>query len=171
MNKINYFGIIIIVLFLYACDSNSVEPVDEVNNSAIGLTDTLNMIHLAHYSAVITKAVHHGETPHGYRVDWHFEGAFIGPRISGTMEGIDYYLVRPDDVSEINAYCTIITDDSASISVHIIGLCYPDGTIKDSYVKLETGFEKYKWVNNTVFTGIGIAPSDNTLEIDYYYYP
>jgi len=167
--KINLTALLLLIL-LYACETTSTEPVIENNNSAIGINDTTYMQHFAHYSAVITDAVHHGDTPRGYRVDWYFEGSFTGSRISGTMEGIDYYLIRPDGVSEINAFCTITTNDGAAISVHIMGLCFADGTIKDSYVKLETGFEEYMWVNNTVFTGFGTAPSDNTLEIDYYNY-
>lgn len=158
-----------VLLLAAGCDSNSISP--DIENKTVIIIDTLSMMHLGHYNSVITKTIPFGNTPRGFRVDIYFEGTFSGEKINGKMEGIDYFLSRPDGVSEINAYATLTTDDNATITVHITGLSYENGDIKDSYVKMESGYSNYSWLNNTVITGAGKSVTDTTFSVDYYYYP
>ena len=90
------------------------------------------------------------------------------------MTGIDYMLYRPDGIDEINTRATIETPDGAYISVQITGYVQPDGTMVDSYVRFLSGYENYKWMNDTVFFGKGgkvLSPdTPDTYEIYYYDY-
>ena len=52
----------------------------------------------------------------------------------------------------------------------ITGYSDENGNIVDSYVRFLSGYEKYKWMNDTVLFGKGKALSENTYEVDYYYY-
>jgi len=147
--------------FITQCSSRS---------DASGTNDELALTYLGHFKATETKQIIYGNTPYGIRYDVHYEGEITGDRISGQMSGIDYLNLRPDGISEINTRATIDTPDGAYISVHITGYVDADGGITDSYVRFLSGYEKYKWVNDTVFFGKGKMLSPNTFEIYYYYY-
>ncbi len=126
---------------------------------------------LAHYEATNYHYEVFGQTPEGIRVDFYFTGPITGDLINGVMTGIDYFLVRPDGVGEINAHATIPTHDSALITVYITGYVYNDVEIQDKIVRFESGYEKYKWLNNAVLTGNGAMTSDTTFEVNYFYAP
>jgi len=147
--------------FITQCSSRS---------DASATNEGMDLTYLGHFEFTVTKQVVYGNTPYGIRHDVHYEGPFTGELVSGSMSGIDYMLLRPDGVDEVNTRATIETTDGAYISVQITGYAYEDGTIVDSYVRFLSGYEKYKWMNDTVFFGKGKALSEDTYEIDYYYY-
>ena len=128
------------------------------------------LTYLGHFKATVVKQTIYGETPYGIRHDVHYEGEITGDLISGQMSGIDYMNLRPDGVDEVNTRATIETADGAYISVQITGYADDDGNITDSYVRFLSGYEKYKWVNDTVFFGKGKSLTADTFEIYYYYY-
>ncbi len=147
--------------FITQCSSRS---------DASATNEGMDLTYLGHFEFTVTKLVVYGNTPYGIRHDVHYEGPFTGELVSGSMSGIDYMLLRPDGVDEVNTRATIETHDGAYISVQITGYHYEDGTIVGSYVRFLSGYEKYKWMNDTVFFGKGKALSEDTYEIDYYYY-
>ena len=149
--------------FITQCSSRS---------DASATNEEMNLTYLGHFKFTVTKEIVYGNTPYGIRHDVHYEGPFTGDLVSGKMSGIDYMLMRPDGVDEVNTRATIETDDGAYISVQITGYAYEDGTIVDSYVRFLSGYEKYKWMNDTVFFGKGgpVVSEADTFEIDYYYY-
>ncbi len=134
--------------------------------------DGMQLAYLGHFQFTITKQVLIGETPYGFRHNEHYEGPFSGDLVSGNMSGIDYMLYRSDGIDQINTRATLETHDDppAYIGVQITGYVQPDGTMVDSYVRFLTGHKDYKWMNDTVFFGKGKALSENTYEIEYYYY-
>jgi len=147
--------------FITQCSSRS---------DASPTNDGMELTYLAYFKFTITKQIIFGETPYGIRHNEYYEGELTGDLVSGSMSGIDYMLYRPDGIDEVNTRATIETPDGAYISVEITGYAMPDGTIVDSYVRFLSGHEKYKWMNDTVFFGKGKALSEDTYEIDYYYY-
>ncbi len=117
----------------------------------------------------VTELINFGNTPLGKRYDAWFEGDLSGGVISGRMRGIDYILVRPDGIAEINVRAAIVTQDGVNISVLISGY-HQDGEIKDTYVKMITGIESYRWLSSAIIIGKGKSAGGN-LEIDYFYEP
>lgn len=126
-------------------------------------------VKLADYNFKVTKEVVFGNTPEGFRLDLYFEGPFSGDSINGVMSGIDYYTVRENEPDLINAHATIITDDSALITVYITGFFYDDGSIQDEIVRFESGFPKYSWLNDRLLTGHGLKMPDTSYSLEYYY--
>ncbi len=111
--------------------------------------EEISFVFLTSYKVHITKQVNYGETPLGKRVDFHFDGPHTSDRLSGTMQGIDYVTIRLDGITEISPRASIQTSDGAFISVQISGYEFPDGTIKDTFVRFLTGDKRYDWLNNT----------------------
>ncbi len=139
-------------------------------SNANSTTDEMVLSYLGYFKATITKEIVYGETPYGIRHDNHYEGEITGNRLSGQMSGIDYMTIRPDGINEVNTRAAIETTDGANISAEITGYVYDDGNITNSYARFLSGYDKYKWMNDTVFFGKGRMLSPNTFEIFYYYY-
>jgi hypothetical protein len=120
---------------------------------------------LATLDATVTDLVVFGETPHGLRVDVSFEGRLSG-MIEGVMRGIDYSLIRPDGVIEIDVRATILTDDGALISAEIEGNMV-DGRIRDTSVRFLTGHPAYQWLHDKIIVGKGWSFEDR-LHVRYF---
>jgi len=131
----------------------------------------MSFVFLASYKVRITDKIDYGATPVGRRVDVHFEGEVTGDFISGVMQGIDYVTIRPDGTTEISPRASLKTSDGALISVQISGYAFPDGTIKDTFVRLLTSDDRYGWLNEKVIFGEGKMTSETEFEIKYYYEP
>jgi hypothetical protein len=100
-------------------------------------------------------------------------GTFEGPRIRGQVLpiGADWMLIRPDGVAVIDVRAILQTDDAALIYMRYSGYRHgptdvmqalADGKDVDpaAYyfriaVILETGAEKYSWLNRIVAIGTG----------------
>jgi len=124
---------------------------------------------LTSFKGKVTELIYFGDTPLGRRFDAYFEGDLTGGVLSGRMRGVDYILTRADGVSEINVRAAIVTPDGVNISVQISGY-HRDGEIKDTYVKMVTGNENYRWLTSAIIIGKGKS-AGGTLEIDYFYEP
>lgn len=124
---------------------------------------------LTSFQGKVTELINFGNTPLGRRFDAYFEGGLTGGALSGMMRGVDYILIRPDGIAEINVRASITTQDQVNISVLISGY-HQDGEIKDTYVKMVTGNENYRWLSTAIIIGKGKSSGGN-LEIDYFYEP
>lgn len=95
----------------------------------------------------------------GGRFDAAFRGEAIGPRISGTIAGIDYLRVRADGRFDLHIHETITTSDGVNIDVQGGGIAVlrPEGGMADIRVHLTlfTSAEAYKWVNPLEVWAIG----------------
>ena len=119
------------------------------------------------FQGKVTELINFGNTPLGRRFDAYFEGGLTGGALSGKMRGVDYILVRPDGIAEINVRASITTQDEVNISVLISGY-HQNEEIKDTYVKMVTGNENYRWLSTAIIIGKGKSSGGN-LEIDYFY--
>ena len=126
-----------------------------------------------------------GETPYGSRRIFRFDsGKFEGPKLKGTVlpGGGGTALTRHDDVMEIEARLTLVTDDNEKIYVTWKGLRHGPKEVIDRVNRgetvdpgtyyfrttpyFETGSQKYAWLNRicSIATGSRNA-SGRTIQV------
>jgi hypothetical protein len=118
---------------------------------------------------------HVGAGPFGQRMIATVSGgSFTGERLTGTLVGAtgDWLLVGEDGYGRTDVRLTLKTVDNAIIYVQYFGLLEMTAAVADivggsdvstnygdhylfSSPRLETGDERYAWVNQTVFIGEG----------------
>jgi hypothetical protein len=115
------------------------------------------------------------------------EGKFIGERLSGTTvgAGADWLLLGEDGFGRLDVRATFKTDDGANIYVQYFGLLQMSDAIGRILAgaeestefgdqvffvnpRMETGDERYAWVNHTVFLGQGRVLSGPRVEYVIY---
>lgn len=100
-------------------------------------------------------------------------GRVTGPKISGTILnlGADWQTVFADGVAELDTRYAFETNDGAFIEVINYGYRHgpqqvldalaqgqdvpPDSYYMRTHARLETGDERYAWINKTLFIGRG----------------
>lgn len=90
--------------------------------------------------------------PAGARFDIHFAGTVQGPKLQGTLQGIDFLVVRADGRCDLDMHSTIVTDDGASIAFYADGIFVPPADASGiaqvrENVRLTTADPRYEWVN------------------------
>ena len=123
-----------------------------------------------------------GAGPIGTRVYYDVtEGEIIGDRIRGKLlGGGEWALIGPDGFLRVDVRLQIETHDGAFLYVQYLGLielnetvqsALADGTgteYNDQYFyinpRIETGDERYAWVNTTFFVGEGHFLPNNSIE-------
>src|SRR5258708_38890292 len=125
-----------------------------------------------------------GDTGHGVRrVIPVLGGEVHGPGMKGTIcpVGADFQTIRPNGFTELEAKYAFEMDDGAVIYIENIGIRFgpkelldriAKGEIVDpaliyfrSVPKFETGAEKYRWLMENLFIGVGARHPDR-VEID-----
>lgn len=120
-----------------------------------------------------------GAGPYGSRLVATATGGWVkGERINGTIvgAGADWLLIGPDGWGRLDVRAQIQTDDGAVIYVQYGGLLERNEAVTsaiasggatgfdDQYFRtnprLETGDERYEWVNTTLFVGEGRVAED-----------
>jgi hypothetical protein len=143
----------------------------------------VELIHEFTFTAELKPAVACGTGPYGDRNIFEvITGQVTGERIRGTMGtgGADWILAGPDGYGRLDVRATLHTDDGANIYVQYLGVIeYTDATLAavagdrssdygDHYFRttprLETGDERYAWVNQTVFVADGRVHVGPTVE-------
>ncbi len=89
--------------------------------------------------------------PEGARFDVVFQGKSTGPKLKGTLSGVDYIHIRADGRIQLHIHAEITTDDGEKISFFADGVGSPEpGTpviqIREN-VTLTTSSPAYSWVN------------------------
>ena len=110
-------------------------------------------------------------------------GEVFGDGIKGTIfpVGADFQVIRPNGFTELEAKYTFELDDGAIVYIENIGIRFgpkelldriTKGEIVDpasiyfrSVPKFETGSEKYRWLMENLFIGVGARHPDR-VEID-----
>jgi hypothetical protein len=123
-----------------------------------------------------------GQGPIGTRVYYEIiGGSASGERLNGrVLAGGEWALIGPDGFLRVDVRMQIETDDGAHIYVRYDGLLGINETVQgalesggqtafeDQYFytspRLETGDERYAWVNTTYFVGEGRLLSDPGVE-------
>jgi len=138
------------------------------------------------YDAKLAPALIVGTGPYGTRMVMPVvDGRAKGDRISGSLVGGggDWLVVGSDGWGRLDVRAQIQTDDGALIYLSYVGLlqltedvmaAVAAGTVgtefDDQYFRttprLETGDERYAWVNHTLFVGRGkIIPAGVEYEV------
>jgi len=100
--------------------------------------------------------------PEGARFDIAFEGTLEGPKIKGTIAGVDNLTVRADGRFQLDMQAQITTDDGEKIAVHEDGLLIapdPDDESRIAQLRLNLEFTafsaKYAWIKHVQGWGRG----------------
>jgi hypothetical protein len=134
----------------------------------------VELVHEFTFTADLKAPVAVGPGPFGDRNIFEVTGGQVtGERIRGTLGtgGADWILAGADGYGRLDVRATINTDDGAAIYVQYFGVIEytepilaavggeRDSQFGDSYFRtaprLETGDERYAWVNQTVFVSEG----------------
>lgn len=127
-----------------------------------------------------------GQTPQGLRsIAPVNSGTFEGDRLTGTVlpGGMDWVLTRADGLMQIDVRLTLKTNDDALIYLTYQGrFVGPPGAMvelakgsvlePDSYslatvARLESGHERYAWLNNVIAVGTGEQAGLNPIYTIY----
>ncbi len=97
--------------------------------------------------------------PEGARFDVAFAGAASGPKLKGTVTGVDYLRVRADGRFDLHVHETITTNDGQRLDVQgdgVARLRTGSGTADLRLnLTLFTSSKDYTWVNALQVWGIG----------------
>ncbi len=134
----------------------------------------MELIHEFTFTADLKAPVAVGPGPFGDRNIFEVTGGQVtGERIHGTMGtgGADWILAGSDGYGRLDVRATLHTHDGAAIYVQYFGVIEyteailaavggeRDSQFGDSYFRtaprLETGDERYAWVNQTLFVADG----------------
>jgi hypothetical protein len=91
--------------------------------------------------------------PAGIRIDVAFEGVSRGPKIKGTVRGVDYLYLRADGQNQVHIHGEIATDDGAKIAFFAEGVSVPEQGANPPKIReawkgtLTTTSPAYAWVN------------------------
>ena len=97
--------------------------------------------------------------PEGARFDVAFVGSLRGPKLTGTITGVDYLSVRADGRFQLHIHAALTTEDGANIALFADGIGVPrEGSsvldLKEN-VTLTTSAGAYSWVNKLQVWGVG----------------
>ncbi|MGA2476173.1 MAG: DUF3237 family protein [Terriglobia bacterium] len=87
----------------------------------------------------------------GARFDVHFEGPIAGPKLKGTVKGVDYLHIRADGRCQLNIHAEITTADGKKIALAADGVAIPEKgspvfQLREN-VTLTTNHPEYSWLN------------------------
>lgn len=147
----------------------------------------MELVHEFTFTAKLKQPVAIGLGPYGDRNIFEVIGGEVtGDRLRGTMEGggADWVLAGPDGYGRLDVRATMRTHDGAFIYVQYFGVIeYTDATLAavagerssdfgDHYFRtaprLETGDERYAWVNQTLFVADGRVHTGPGVEYRVY---
>jgi hypothetical protein len=148
------------------------------------MTPTLHTKHVFSLAIKVGAPIVAGDLGHGIRRIIPITGGEVrGPGIKGKIfpYGADFQVIRPNGLTELEAKYAFEMDDGAIVYIENIGIrCGPkellDRIAKGETVdpaliyfrsvpKFETGSEKYRWLMEHLFIGVGARHPDR-VEID-----
>lgn len=87
----------------------------------------------------------------GARFDLLVEGTVTGPKLKGTVKGVDYANVRADGRLQLHFHAEITTEDGKKIALFADGLVTPKSGSPLAQLRLNitltTSAAEYSWVN------------------------
>jgi hypothetical protein len=96
-----------------------------------------------------------GPVPEGTRITFHIKGGtFEGPKLRGRIRpvGADWFILRNDQVGQLDVRATIETDDGELIYVYYYGLVdFPDEIKRELAQGIMRQGEKYRIITNPIF--------------------
>lgn len=101
----------------------------------------------------------------GARFDQPFQGILKGPKLKGSISGIDHLNVRADGRFQLHIHAQIKTDDGHNISFTSEGVSFQTDdnyeTQLRSTVSLFTSSTTYNWLNNLQIWALGTLDPNN----------
>jgi hypothetical protein len=114
---------------------------------------TPHVTHVVEYGAS-ADGVFSGQTPppaEGARFDLYLEGPVKGPKLRGTLRGVDYLWVRADGRAEVDIRAEITTESGRMIALAAGGVAVPEESPSvfglREHVKLTSNHPELSWVN------------------------
>ena len=111
--------------------------------------------------------------PAGARFDVSFRGSLRGPRLSGTVVGVDYLHMRADGRAQLHIHAKITTEDGQAIAFFADGVALPqEGTsvfqLREN-VSFITASPGYAWLNQLQGWGLGtVDPEKGEVKVKAY---
>lgn len=146
----------------------------EVDSPSLGgLEGSVNLVQECSFSATLKPPLPIGAGPIGTRMYYEVaSGEIRGDRLRGTVVGGgEWALIGPDGFLRVDVRAQFSTHDGAFIYVQYVGLLELNEAVQgaiergeptdfgDQYFftnpRMETGDERYAWVNTTFFIGEG----------------
>lgn len=142
----------------------------------------MNLVHEFTFTAKLKPPLPIGTGPMGMRMYYDVTGGeVIGDRLNGRLlGGGEWALIGPDGFLRIDVRLQVETHDGAHLYIQYSGLLGLNDTVQaaiesgagtdygDQYFftnpRLETGDERYAWVNTTFFIGEGHLLPDLGVE-------
>lgn len=127
-----------------------------------------------------------GPVPEGLRMTFYVKGGkFEGPKLRGKVKpvGADWFVLRPDQVGQLDVRATLETDDGELIYVYYNGLIDFPEEVKSELARgvlqpggefriltnpvFRTSSQKYSWLNSTFAVGVGVT-GENMVSYSIY---
>ncbi len=97
--------------------------------------------------------------PEGARFDVAFEGSITGPKLNGTLTGVDYINIRADGRAVLHIHGESTTNDDQKIALFADGVATPEEGSPVLQLRenatLTSSSPAYAWVNSLQAWGIG----------------
>lgn len=111
--------------------------------------------------------------PAGARFDIAFEGSVRGPKIAGTVVGVDYLYARADRRIQLHIHAHVTTDDGENIAFFADGIAVlQEGTTVAQLHEngtFMTASSRYLWLNEVQVWGQGtVDPLKGEVKIKAY---
>jgi hypothetical protein len=140
---------------------------------------------LYQYAPQVTQVIEYGTTAElallekvglpssGIRLDLHLEGPVTGPRLNGTVKGIDYLYVRPDGRAELHVHAAITTETGKNVALFADGVAIRQGTstvfdLREN-VTLMSSHPEFSWLNGVQIWASGtVDMSSGQVQVSAY---
>jgi hypothetical protein len=129
------------------------------------------------YTPLVTRVVEYGASgnallsgqssppPGGARIDFYFEGPVIGPKLTGTVKGVDYLYFRADGRAQLHIHAEITTEDGKKIALAADGIAIPEPGSSVfqllENVTLLTNHPELAWINAIQLWATGTVDVSN----------
>jgi hypothetical protein len=103
--------------------------------------------------------------PEGARVDFYLEGFVLGPKVNGTVRGVDYLYFRADGRAELDIHAEITTEDGKKVALAADGIAVPEQgspvvQLREN-VTLLTNHPELSWMNGLQLWASGTVDVSN----------
>ena len=129
------------------------------------------------YAPQVTKVIEYGTSADatfsgqsplpssGVRLDLHLEGPVTGPRLNGTVKGIDYLYVRADGRTELHIHAAITTESGEKVALAADGVAIRQGAsmvfdLREN-VTLMSSHPDFSWLNGIQVWATGTFDSSS----------
>jgi hypothetical protein len=146
----------------------------------------MNLQHVFTIRAVLDAPLDIGAAPLGHRIYYGITGGRLqGDRVAGeVLGGGEWAVLGPDGYLRVDVRLQVLTDDGAALYFQYLGLLEMNEAVQAAIAggsatafedqhfytqpRVETGDERYRWMNTTFFIGEGRAVEGPGVEYRVY---